>query len=316
MDEILIILASNNCFTAGWDPTGKIVIQGTYTQALVVDNDLNIYTINSNVPYVLQKWSPLAKQPVKLFEGRFKSNAIFYHILSSSLYFFNVSAGNPGVYKLLTIDENSIPMNVINANGHGSKLDQLGRTSHGLYVTLLGDIYLLDDENSRVVKWIVNARSGILVAEAKGIWSVTDNYWSLSSLFVDEINNILYIMDITHQHIIKYTNQSTDGLILFGNGPSKVLASPISEYVIPLSGTVDKMGNILVGEFNRIRKWTPDIKFNVIVIERNDKEFIGHSASLRLPTIMTFDKFDNLYVQDGGQSQMLKFMRNDTITCT
>lgn len=100
----------------------------------------------------LQKWPPGAVKPINLFEGRFPNDAIFYHSPSRSLYFFHMTRNNPGVNKLPTIDESSTAVNVINASGQGSGLNQLSHFCRGIYVTLSGDIFILDAANSRIVK--------------------------------------------------------------------------------------------------------------------------------------------------------------------
>ena len=307
-----MISASNGCFPAGWNSEGEILmIHQEDMRGFIVDNDLNIYTTKLN-SLTIQKWTPNTNNPTDLFKEQFPINAMFYHILSGALYIFNVTEGKPSVYKLLTIDKNTIPIRVINSNGLGSDLNQFGRSSHGLYITSLGDIFVLDDDNDRVVKWVVNATAGILVAQSGMLWYVHADRWTMSSLCVDEINNILYIVDINNNHIIKYTNESTVGQIIFGSGPKTVFTNIMSEYVPPISIIVDKMGNILVGEFYKITRWTQDLKLNVIITLEDSVTSNWHSRTTNYPTIMAFDKFDNLYVYDASRYRILKFLRNDT----
>jgi hypothetical protein len=261
----------------------------------------------------LQKWLPGAKKPINLFEGRFQYSPIFYHSLTRSLYFFYTFNDNPGVYKISVINTSPKPENVFSANGKGSGLNQLAAGYSKLYVTSYGDIFVLDQNNYRVVKWSPNATSGVLVAGGNGKGSGSDQFPSPTHLFVDEINNALYVVDSSDNRVLKYTDGSPHGVIIFGGGPSTLFSKVMSEYVHALSILVDKMGSILVSEVAKITKWTPDIKSCVVVATAKVYEDSKYPvAMLSLPVLMTFDKLENLYVYDSAYQQIFKFYKNST----
>jgi len=278
-----------------------------------VDNDFNIYILDYTLQ-TLQKWLPGAEKPISLFEGHFPTNPIFYHSSSSSLYFFYKLKGNPGVYKL--VNDSTILVNVINVNGRGSALNQLESLCTGLYVTSAGDIFVSDYINYRVVKWAINGTSGVLVASGNGDGVASNQRWQPSGVFVDEINNVVYVMDGSNKRILRFTNGSTNGVTVIGGGPRTLFSDVLSEYVEPISMVLDKMGNILVSEPSRITKWTPDFKSNIIVFEL-DKDSRGFTGNMDVrPTMMTFDKLENLYAYEGGVfRQVVKFIKNST-SCT
>jgi hypothetical protein len=141
--------------------------------------------------HTLQKWPPGAAKPINLFEGRFPISPLFYHSLSRSLYFFYVIQNNPSVYKL--VDDSSTPVNAINVKEQGTGLDKLSNSCTGLYVNSPGDIFVLDNIINRVVKWAVNANSGILVADGTVVGS--SRWLYATALYVDEINDVLYVLD-------------------------------------------------------------------------------------------------------------------------
>jgi hypothetical protein len=263
-----------------------------------VDNEFNIYTKNSQ-SRALQKWLPGAETPINLFEERFANSPLFYHSMSRSLYFFYTLQQNPGVYKL--VDESLTPVIVINSDGQGSDLNKLSNSCTGLYVNSAGDIFILDRVYNRIVKWMVNATSGILVVNTRG--SDSNTYSIPSAFVVDEINNVIYVLYTSNYCIVKFTNGSANGVTIFGGGPNRIFSDVVSEYTIPQSVLVDKMGNILVGEVAKITKWTPDIKFNVIVAD---------IKNINSPKIMVFDRLENLYVFDSANNQVVKFIRNAT----
>jgi len=279
-----------------------------------VDDDLNIYTSQWSMD-TLQKWLPGTKTPINLYEGRFQGNAIFYHSFTHSLYFFYVFKNIPGIYKLSVIDDNSIPVNVISTNGKGSGLNQLGDQCAGIYVTSTGDIFVADSNNRRVVKWSANATSGVLVAGGNGYGSGPDQFSMISNIFVDEINNVLYVVDSPNQRIQRYKNGSPNGTTVIGGGPKTVLSDVVSEYIQPLSVLVDKMGNVLVGEGSRITKWTPDFQSNLIVLTHDKNDYSAISSNIKVPRILAFDKFENLYVFEETNGQVIKFKKKST-SCT
>jgi hypothetical protein len=259
----------------------------------------------------LQKWPPGADKPINLFEGRFQTSPLFYHSLSRSLYFCYVLQDNPGVYKL--VDDSSTPVNVINSKGKGSNLDQLGTTYTGLYVNSAGDIFVLDATNDRVVKWTMNAKSGVLVAGGGGRGSGSKQLSSPLGLFVDEINDAIYVVDVTNKRIQKYSNGSANGMTVFGGGPNKIFSDVMTVYMDPLSVIVDKMGNILVGEVFKITKWTPDIKSSVTVTYQDIQGGGFSENGIHTPVIMAFDKLENLYVHDSVYNQVVKFSRKSIL---
>jgi hypothetical protein len=301
------VLASKNCFSNGWDPIGEVLIKHIAALALAVDDDFNIY-IRPIEQLGLQKWSPDGSNYTRLFTNKIMS-PIFYHLLSRSLYFFYVSQNIPSIYKV--IDGDSLPMNVLNASGVGSGLNQLGSSCQGLYVNSVDDIYVLDDTNCRVVKWTVNASSGILVAGGGGCKSDSNQLKSPTILAVDEINSILYIKD--GSRTLKFVNGSTNGVIIFRQFPEATWIDIPSEHVNPFSLLVDKMGNILVGDGGGITKWMPDVKSNVIITPQNKQNLPADVwGTIGTAHLMTFDKLENLYVYDGFNSLLLKFSRNHT----
>ena len=304
-----LVLATDDCFATGWNPIGEVLIKTSdIFSGFAVDNDFNMYFVNLNLD-TLQKWSPDTKKTINLFEKRFLNSAIFYHSLSRSLYFFYVYKDNPGIYKL--VDDSSVPVNVINTSGKGSALNQFGAVCAGLYVNSVGDIFVLDILNYRVVKWAANAISGTLVASGDIYGSDLTQFPASSALTVDEINDVIYMVDFSHNSIIKYTNGSTNGVTVLGGGPKEVFSDVMSEYVMPISVLLDKMGNLLVGERNKITKWTSDIKSSVTIIGQDTQGLFVSPIIIALPRVMTFDKLENLYVYDAN-GQVVKFLRNAT----
>jgi len=157
----------------------------------------------------------------------------------------------------------------------------------------------------------MNDLSGVLVAGG-GKWPYSNELGNPTGSFVDEINNVLYVVDQSHSRIQRYTNGSAYGVTVIGGGATTVLSNVISEYINPISVFGDKMGNILVGEMFKLTKWTPDIKSSVVVTSKDNQGLGATAARIYIPQIMTFDKLGNLYVYDKGYGHVVKFIRNST----
>ena len=266
---------------------------------------MNIYSVHWNLR-ALQKWPPGATKPINLFEGQFQNDCIFYHSFSRSLYFFYMIQDSPSVYKISTVDDDSIPVNVLNTQGQGTHRNQLGQWCQGLYVTSSGDVLIYDASNNRVVKWMVNATSGIVI--------MLNGYNHLftvgSRFFADEVNNAIYMVNSIPHFAVKYSSEYPYGMIVLGNGSSEI-SSSMAEYATPIRGVVDRMGNIIIAEVDKITKWTPDFKSRMIISPHHDTT----SNALYTPQLIILDKFENLYIYDSINQQVVKFIRNSS-TCT
>lgn len=126
-------------------------------------------------------------------------------------------------------------------------------------------------------------------------------------IFVDKINSALYVVDQSRYFIVKYTNGSLNGETIFDSG-SDHLSSNLSKYAVPVSGVVDDMENIIIGEINRITKWTSDLNSSFIVTSVLNTS----SPVLYSPTIMILDRFENLYIYESISGQVIKYIKNST----
>ncbi len=71
-----------------------------------------------------------------------------------------------------------------------SKLDQLNNPSD-IFLDNEGNLYIADTDNNRILKYVKNTKTIIVVAQGNGLYSDLN---APTSLFVDEYDNI-YIVD-------------------------------------------------------------------------------------------------------------------------
>ena len=172
-----------------------------------------------------------------------------------------------------------------------------------MYVNSAGDtIYILDGQNGRVMKWMVNATSGILVAGGS-----PSNPLEASAFGVDEINHIVYIVGVSSHRLMKFSNGSANGTMILGGGPQKPFSNVLTEYIGPMSVLVDKTSNIIVGEWERISMWTPDLKFHLVIAGIEYDLINSPSTPIFQPVRLKSDRKDNLYAFQGNT--LLKFNR-------
>jgi len=88
---------------------------------------------------------------------------------------------------------------VASRNGNGNKLTQLSKPS-GVIVDDLGNVYVTDTNNSRVMRWINGAKEGTIVASGNKTNQTSD-------LLFDKHGN-LYVFDSINYRIQKFLIES------------------------------------------------------------------------------------------------------------
>lgn len=121
---------------------------------------------------------------------------------------------------------------VAGGNGNGSAFDQLNyrrclkhspvserylfiSLARGVTVNKDGSVYVSDSGNHRVVKWIVNATKGIIVAGGNNNGSRTDQLTIPNGIIVDE-NETIYVADNENHRVMSIPAGTRNGIIIAG----------------------------------------------------------------------------------------------------
>lgn len=284
---------------------------GAYYGGVAVDEDFNVYVSDGN-RQLLQKWLPGATQPINLLTGSIFT-ALFFHSPTRSFYFIDMfHTYLKGVYQLAL--GSITPVIVVVSNGTGSSLNQLQSNCRGLYVNKLGDIFVLDSDNQRVLKWTANASSGILVAGGGGRGNGTTQLSDPYGLFVDESNNVIYVVDTTNNRIQKYLEGSVSGVTVININSYTTGNNVALSHDRPKAIFVDRTGNILFGIWTVITKWTPGAK-NGIIVATGDQGSGANVMFMQTPSAFAFDNLGNLYAVDVENQRVLKF-NSTSSSCT
>jgi sugar lactone lactonase YvrE len=87
-------------------------------------------------------------------------------------------------------------------NGQGNNLTQLSSPS-GVIVDPLGQIYVADWDNDRVMRWCKGAKEGTIVVGGNGRGEQTNQFHGPAGLSFDRQGN-LYVTDFSNHRIQKF----------------------------------------------------------------------------------------------------------------
>lgn len=272
---------------------------------LTIDDDFNVY-VSSFGQCPIQKWLPGAKVPINLPNTTDALNCLFFHSSTYSLYFYSIALANPSIYKLMLRDTTRVK--VAFGNWQGSARNQLA-SCEGLYVSTMGDIFVLDGQNNRVLKWSVNATYGIVVAGGSGRGNGPTQLSFPTGFFVEMVNNVIYVADYGNRRIQKYINGSRNGVT--------VISAATNSFFLyyPARGLIiDRNGNFLLADTEQITRCTPDYAFSYIVADNNQElyndvmpTFTPTTRHAFDPTMLAFDKQQNLYTIDQQNHRVVRF---------
>jgi hypothetical protein len=139
--------------------------------------------------------------------------------------------------------QNSVSGVLIAGTGNGvpgSNLTQLNGP-RGVWVDGNGNLFVVDSGNHRVVKWIANATSGVLVAGGLGPGPYSTQLSSPTAIIIDGYGNI-FILDAGNQRIQQFTPGSNVGITIFDGSYNNAFST------YTYSMTIDSMGSLYVAD--------------------------------------------------------------------
>ena len=144
---------------------------------------------------------------------------------------------------------------VAGGNGRGNKLNQLKKPTY-IFIDREETVYVSDNWNNRVMKWLKGANEGIVVAGGQGRGNSLNQLNHPYGLLVNEVGDI-YVADSGNHRIMCWPLGSKEGRVVVGeNGKgegSKQLNSPIG-----LSFDVENNLYVVDQGNNRIQRFLVD----------------------------------------------------------
>ena len=103
---------------------------------------------------------------------------------------------------------------VAGGNGQGDRLDQL---NNGLFVFVDRDhsVYVSDQVNSRVVKWLEGAKEGTVVAGGNGNGNHLKQLRYPAGVVVDGMGTV-YVADTRNHRVVRWPQNATEGDVVVG----------------------------------------------------------------------------------------------------
>ncbi|CAF3425332.1 unnamed protein product [Rotaria sp. Silwood1] len=165
-----------------------------------------------------------------------------------------------------------------------------------VYVDSSMNMYIIDNGNSRVLKWSPGASVGITIAGTTGInTNSTSSFGQAWTMAVDTSNSRIYLADLWYNRILVWSFFAND-----------------SSYIIPLTDivgvTIDIGGTVYATthNLNTVTRFPAGSTNGTVII----------SSGLSLPWALRFDQYGNLYVANTGSGTIVMFCAGFTANST
>ena len=225
-----------------------------------------------------------------------------------------ISGVSPKVAQLLwkhngqTLKSNYTPALIQTVAGtavEGNQEDEF-RYPSGIAVDADGNIYIADQFNHRVQKWIPGAKEGITVAGGRGQGDAADQLDYPMGVALDQEGN-LYVSDAANQRIQKFSASNPYGITVAGGNGRGYKAN---QFNMPFGICLDKEGNIYVADnYNhRIQKWIPGAIEGITIA--GGKQAGNKADQLRYPSSVKIDKDGNLYIADAANDRVQLWLKD------
>ncbi|CAF2042789.1 unnamed protein product, partial [Rotaria magnacalcarata] len=132
---------------------------------------------------------------------------------------------------------------VTGGNGQGGGLNQLNESTY-LFVDRDHSVYVSDNWNHRVMKWVEGAK-GIVIVGGQGVGSALTQLNHPHGIFVDTLGT-LYVADTRNHRVMRWTQgDNKQGTVIVGeNG----IGAGANQFYGPIGLSFDRHGNLYVAD--------------------------------------------------------------------
>lgn len=176
--------------------------------------------------------------------------------------------------------------------------------SHPEYLTIdkYGYVYVTGHKLNEVLRFAPGSFNGVGVAGTGTAGSGLNELDTPADLVVDDDLNV-YVIDSKNQRLMKWAPNATNGVVMISNfnsaGGHGLLFAPNSTNQVYVSD--DKLNCIYLWSFNST---IPDLTLSQVS---------GTTTTLKAPSGIVYDTFQNLYVADNGNDRIVLFCANSTV---
>lgn len=210
--------ASTGTIVAGGNGAGSAANQINVPEGIFVDSNFNVY-VSDNSNNRVQKWAPGATSGITVAGGngygtaanQFKYPSRLYVDRNQNLYVSDPS--NSRIQKWAPGATSGIT--VAGGNGSGSAANQLNGVYGSMWVDSALNVFVADQSNHRIQKWMPGSTSGVTIAGGNGFGTAPNQLTYPSDLCFDKSGN-LYVA--VSEGVKKFAPNSTTGIYVAGTG--------------------------------------------------------------------------------------------------
>ncbi len=190
------------------------------------------------------------------------------------------------------------------SHGTSGNTPDLLNSPIGIFLDDTGNLYIADQANDRIQKWIPGTGTGITVAGGNGFGSSSKQLFSPSSVFVDD-SGYIFIADKVNNRIQKWHEGVDSGITVAGGHGSGTAANQIS----PNTVWVNKTGAMYIYDSYRIQKWLPGSDSGITVAGGHGN---GNALNQLYGGDMYVDTSHTMYICDAMNHRVLKWKEGDS----
>ncbi|CAF4840942.1 unnamed protein product [Rotaria sp. Silwood1] len=193
----------------------------------------------------------------------------------------------------------------------GSGSSQLNGPT-AIFLDLNRTLYILDNLNYRVQKWIYGQPLGFTVAGGRGSGTTLDKISTGQGLFVDDQSSV-YVSEIGNDRVTRWDN-TIAGVIVAGNGTA---GSALNQLQDPWGIYVDSNYTVFVADRgnHRVQMWERGASTGMTVAGQSGVSG-PWSYQFNLPTSITFDQYGYMYIMDSGNNRIQRWWPGSTYGTT
>jgi len=190
----------------------------------------------------------------------------------------------------------SNPITIAGGNGQGQQMNQL---YHPWSISIDDNktIYVVDQDNHRIVEWKKNSTIGRIVAggNEKGNGYHQLNY--PTKVIIDKINDCFIIADCANRRVVRWPRQNgQSGQIIINDVKCIDIVMHENEYLY-----------VCDDQKHEVRRWKIGESQGVIVAGGNGKGDLLNQ--LNEPSFISIDEDETTYVSDYGNHRVMKWLK-------
>ena len=189
---------------------------------------------------------------------------------------------------------------IAGGNGKGDQLNQLNRP-YGIYVDHQQQhIYIVDNENHRIVKWKLGENNGQIVAGGNGRGNRIDQLNLPTDVILDENNKSLIISDYGNKRVVRWSLQNP-------NSDKEILI----ENIECVGLMMNENGDLFVCDTQNhsVKRWRKGERGEGRIVAGGNGK--GDKVNqLNVPTYIFIDGEETVYVSDWSNHRVMKWLKS------